>query len=74
MATIKIIVRKEKDKIRVNSKGETTIFIQYGHQGKTILFSTSIRVNPQYLKWAKDDQGNDKDDLDQYNTPLKLNH
>jgi integrase len=63
MATIKIIVRKEKGKIKTNSKGETLIFIQYGHSGKTILFSSEMRINPQFLKW-------DEKDLDQRN-PIK---
>jgi integrase len=63
MATIKAIVRKEKGKIRVNSKGEAAIFIQYGHLGKSILFSTSTRVDPKYLKF-------DKEDLDQ-REPIK---
>lgn len=63
MATIKVIVRKEKGKIRVNSKGESALFIQYGHLGKSILFTTSIRVDPKFLKF-------DKEDLDQ-REPIK---
>jgi len=63
MATIKVIVRKDQGKIRINEKGETLIFIQYGHLGKTVLFTTGIKVNPQYLKF-------DKNDLDQ-REPLK---
>jgi integrase len=63
MATIKLIVRKLGDKIRVNSKGYTTIFVQYGHSGQTTLFSTELRIAPIHLKF-------DGSDLDQRN-PIK---
>jgi site-specific recombinase XerD len=63
MATIKVIVRKEKGETRTNSKGVTSIFIQYGHLGKSVLFSTSIRIDPKYLKF-------DGEDLDQ-REPIK---
>ncbi|GAL84243.1 site-specific recombinase XerD [Sporocytophaga myxococcoides] len=55
MATIKIIIRKENGKIRINSKGESAIFIQYGHLGKSILFPTSIKVDPHFLKFNNKD-------------------
>jgi integrase len=63
MATIKIIVRKENGKVKTNSKGESLIYVQYGHNGKTTLFSTEYLIQPEFLKW-------DNNNLDQRN-PLK---
>jgi|GEM_PF-5998791 len=60
MATIKLIVKKSYNQIRLNSKGQTTIFVQYGHGSQTVLFSTELRINPVHLRW----NGNDLDQRD----------
>ena len=41
MATVKAIIRKDK----INSKGQTTIYIRYGHKQKSIDISTGLKVD-----------------------------
>lgn len=45
MATYKVIQRKKK----VNKIGQAPIYVQYGHKEKTILFNTSVKVEPHYF-------------------------
>lgn len=49
MATFKIIYKKDRGVPRVNSKGETVIYIQYCHDQETKLFTTGIKVLPEYF-------------------------
>jgi len=44
MATAKAIVRKSK----VNSLGLSVVYIQYGHDQRTTLFSTGVKVKPSH--------------------------
>lgn len=41
MATVKAIIRKDK----INSKGQTTIYIRYGHKQKSIDISTGLKID-----------------------------
>ncbi len=44
MATVKAIVRRSK----VNSQGLSVVYIQYGHDQRTTLFSTGVKVKPSH--------------------------
>ncbi len=44
MATVKVIVRKSK----ANSQGLSIVYIQYGHDQRTTLFSTGVKVKPPH--------------------------
>jgi len=49
MATVKAVVRESKS----NSQGLSLAYIQYGHQQKSTLFSTGIKVNPAHWNARK---------------------
>jgi len=51
MATIKIIVRREKGQLKLNQRGQVLLFIQYVHDGKAVLFSTETKIEPEFLKF-----------------------
>jgi len=42
MATVKAVIRKSK----MNNQGVCLVFIQYGHDGKSTLFTTKVKVKP----------------------------
>lgn len=48
MATIKFIIRSG----RKNKEGQSSIMLQYGHRGKTILLSTGEKIEPEL--WDKE--------------------
>ncbi|HEX8545595.1 MAG TPA: site-specific integrase [Cytophagaceae bacterium] len=51
MATVKAIIRKKSGKAIVNDKGQTLVYIQYGHDSKVTLFSTGIKILPK--QWSE---------------------
>jgi hypothetical protein len=50
MATVKAVIRKSKK----NSRGECLVFIQYGHDGKSTVFTTKVKVKPAHWKDRKE--------------------
>ena len=50
MATIKIVIRKDK----VNTHGECLVYLLYTHQELSVKLSTNVKVSPQY--WDADSQ------------------
>ena len=54
MATIKTVVLKEKGKIKVNVQGETTIYLQYGHDQKVFRLNTGVRIPPNVWRGDRD--------------------
>jgi hypothetical protein len=50
MATLKKVIRKGK----VNRSGQTLVYIQYNHGGKTTYFSTNVKI-PE-LHWNEKKQ------------------
>ncbi|HSZ71983.1 MAG TPA: hypothetical protein VK750_04860 [Cytophagaceae bacterium] len=55
MATLKIVVRRENGEVRVNRQGKTLIFVQYVHEGKALMFSTGIKIEPAFIKFNHKD-------------------
>ena len=54
MATIKAVILKEKGKIKVNAQGETTIYLQYGHDQKVFRLNTGVRIPPSVWRGDRD--------------------
>jgi len=53
MSTLKIVLKKTNENYRINEQGHALIYIQYGHNSKTTLFSTGIRVDPNHWQGQK---------------------
>lgn len=49
MATHKFVIRKS----RINSRGETTIYLQYIHGSSPVLISTKRKINPRFWNDGK---------------------
>jgi site-specific recombinase XerD len=50
MATIKLVIRKDK----ANAQGECLVYLLYTHQAVSVKLSTNVKINPQY--WDEDGQ------------------
>lgn len=49
MATLKKVIRKNK----INQLGQTIVYIQYNHQGKTTYFSTHVKIHESHWNEKK---------------------
>lgn len=72
MATTKVVLKKKAGKYLTNDNGESVIYIRYGHGGKTVLFSSGIKVNPKHWNGEKDQMKFIKSSLSGYTTIINV--
>ena len=53
MSTIRTIVKKKAGALELNKYGETSLYVQYGHNSRQCLFSTGVHVFPEELNWVR---------------------
>lgn len=73
MATIKAILKKKNSsEYQTNKLGEALVYIQYGHSGKKTLFSSGVKINPDFWNGDNDQNKLIKSGLKGYTTKTSL--
>jgi site-specific recombinase XerD len=54
MASLNFYIRKDKGEFKINSKGKSTLLLQYNHHSKICYFSTGVQVIPEEFNFQKE--------------------